>query len=277
MTITNRRNLLPNDYLVGALLIFLVLTTICASAQQLDPNAIIERSVKANEKDWNAAPEYEYLEKDRDGSSSKTYRSTMLFGSRYSRLIAIDDKPLPPDLENKEAQRYAATVAQRERETQDQRQHRVSQYLKERERDHVLMGELVKALDFTFKGEQVLGGRKVYVLAGEPRRGYRPLNTEAKALTAMHGTLWIDAKNYHWVKAEAEVVHPVWLFGFARIEPGTRFELEQTPVSDDVWMPSHFSMKAKAKVLFLFQHNEQEDDTYLGYQKISPDSNLVGY
>lgn len=274
---TNKHNSLLKHYLLITPLILVVLTSVSAFAQQLDPRTIIERSVEANEKDWNVAPEYEYLERDRDGASTKTYRVLILFGSRYSRLIEIDDRPLPPDLEAKEAQRFEATVAQRKGETQQQRQHRISQYQKERERDHVLMGELVNALDFTCIGQQMLSSRRVYVLAGELRRGYRPPNTEAKALTAMHGTLFIDATTFHWVKAEAEVVHPVWLFGFARIEPGTRFELEQTPLAEDIWMPSHFSMKAKAKVLLLFQHNEQEDDTYSSYQKASSHVDKSGY
>lgn len=271
MNAPNRHNS-PLNYVLGTLLILSLATTVSVFAQELDPSKIIERSIQANEKDWNAAPEYEYLERDRDGASTKTSRVLMLFGSRYSRLVAIDDKPLPPDLEAKEALRFAAAVAQRERETQEQRERRVSEYRKERERDHVLMGELAKALEFTSVGQQMLGSHKVYVLKGEPRRGYRPPNTEAKALTAMHGTLWIDATTFHWVKAEAEVVHPVWLFGFARVEPGTRFELEQIPIAEDLWMPSHFSMKATAKVLFLFQHNQQEEDTYLSYQKSSSDS-----
>ena len=80
--------------------------------------------------------------------------------------------------------------------------------------------------------------------------------------------------NFHWVKAEAEVVRPVWLFGFAaRIEPGTQFELEQVPITTGLWMPSHFTMQAKAKVLLLFPHYEQENVTYFNYRK--PDTSPV--
>jgi xylose isomerase len=34
------------------------------------------------------------------------------------------------------------------------------------------------------------------------------------------------------------------------------------------WMPSHFVMEAKAKVLLLFPHYEQDDVTYFGYHKL---------
>jgi hypothetical protein len=35
-----------------------------------------------------------------------------------------------------------------------------------------------------------------------------------------------------------------------------------------LWMPSHFVMEAKAEVLLLFPHYEQDDVTYFGYHKL---------
>ena len=55
----------------------------------------------------------------------------------------------------------------------------------------------------------------------------------------------------------------------ARVEPGTRFELEKAPVPDGVWFASHFSMKSDAKVLHVFNHSSQDDETYFDYQKIA--------
>lgn len=140
-------------------------------------------------------------------------------------------------------------------------------------------GELTKALDFTSSGKEMLGRREVYVLKGTPRADYHPPNKQAKALTGMQGTLWIDAANFHWVKAEAEVVRPVWIYGFvARIEPGTRFELEQSPIAEGLWMPNHFIMDAKATVFLLFPHYERDNITYFSYHRpgISPvDANHV--
>jgi hypothetical protein len=53
------------------------------------------------------------------------------------------------------------------------------------------------------------------------------------------------------------------------VEPGTQFELEKMPVDDGIWMPSHFAMKSKAKVLYLFNRASQEDDTFWNYRKSS--------
>jgi hypothetical protein len=245
-----------------------VLAGISGSAQELGAKEIIQRSVEVNRSDWDLAPGYDYTQRERDGENSKTYDEVMLAGSRYERLIAIDDKPLPAADEAKQRRRFQKAVAERQQESPDEREERVAKYQREIDRDHALTGELTKALDFTLVGKEMLGRHEVYVLKGTPRADYHPLNKLAKALTGMQGTLWVDAINFHWVKAEAEVVSAVWIYGFAaRIEPGTHFELEQTPITTGLWMPNHFSMQAKAKVLLLFPHYEQDDITYFNYHK----------
>lgn len=54
---------------------------------------------------------------------------------------------------------------------------------------------------------------------------------------------------------------------FATVEPGTHFLLEKAPVGDGIWEPTHFSMKSQAKVLFFFNHRNQENDVYFGYRR----------
>jgi len=95
------------------------------------------------------------------------------------------------------------------------------------------MQQLTEAFDFTLAGEERMGNHRVYVLDATPRAGYKPPNTETEVLTGMQGKLWIDKKTYQWVKVEAEVIHPVSIAGFlAKVEPGTRFELEKMPVGN---------------------------------------------
>jgi len=86
----------------------------------------------------------------------------------------------------------------------------------------------------------------------------------------MEGTLWIDQRTFQWVKVEAHVTHPVRIEGFlAEVEPGTKFEVEKRPVTGDVWMASHYSMKSNAKIMLLFQHRGQEDESYFNYHQAS--------
>lgn len=55
----------------------------------------------------------------------------------------------------------------------------------------------------------------------------------------MRGTLWIEKSTFQWVRVEAEVFRPVSIEGFlAQVQPGTRFLLDQAPVSETSGYPS---------------------------------------
>jgi len=234
-----------------------------------DAATIIQRSVEANARDWKAAPDYDNYERDlQPGGGTKTYHVMMILGSPYEQLVAINDKPLPPEQEMQEKQKLEAAIRQRRNESPQQRAQRIAKYEKNRKRDHLLMEQLTKAFNFTVTGEKNLNGFDVYVLKATPRPGYQPPNMETEVLKGMQGTLWIDTKTFQWVKVEAQVIHPVSIEGFlAEVEPGTRFELEKMPVEDDIWLAKHFSMRAQAKVLFLFGRKSRADETYYGYHK----------
>lgn len=229
----------------------------------------VQRSVEANAKDWNAAPDYAYFETDRQKTGRETYEVLMILGSPYYRLVEINGSQLSAERQREEQRKLQETVARRESESIEERAKRVSQYEKDRHRDHVLMDQLTKAFDFTLTGEQKIAGYDVYALRATPKPGYRPPNIETHVLTGMEGTLWIDRKTFQWVKVVAEVIHPVSIEGFlAQVQPGTRFELEKRPVGNGIWLPSHFAMTSRSRILFLFSHKAAEDETYFGYQKM---------
>lgn len=252
---------------VQCLVVFLILSSAGALAQY-DARSIIQRSVEANHADWKAAPAYDYLERDREDGTSKTYEVMTIAGSPYARLVAENGKPLKSGQEAEQQRKLDAIRAQRQAESAQQREQRIAEYERDRRRDHLLMDGLAKAFDFSMVGQQKLGPYDVYVLRATPRPGYKPPNMEAQVLTGMQGTLWIDMATFQWVKVEAEVIHPVSIAGFlARVEPGTHFELEKMPVAEDIWLPRHFSMKSRAKILFLLSDNTQEDDTYFDYHR----------
>jgi hypothetical protein len=87
-------------------------------------------------------------------------------------------------------------------------------------------------------------------------------------LPGMEGELWIDQKTYEWVKVTAHVIRPVSIEGFlARVEPGTRFEIEKTPVGSGIWQITHFSMQSNAKVLFVVNKNSAEEDWFYDFKR----------
>jgi hypothetical protein len=196
------------------------------------------------------------------------YRVNMIEGSPYQELTAVNGVPVPPNQRAEEDRKLKKTISDRHQESAEQKQKRVADFDKQRSRDRLMLEQLTQAFDFKLQGMQKLNGFNVYVLDATPRAGYHPPNLETQALTGMQGRLWIDQKTYQWVKVEARVVRPVSIEGFlAKVEPGTRFELEKKPVADGVWLPTHFAMESRARILNVIHHHREEDDTFFDYTK----------
>ncbi len=222
---------------------------------------IVHRSVQANDADWKAQTQYSFLRSDVSGPERQTFEVTMLEGSPYERLLALNDKPLPPEQQRQEQEKFEREARERRNETPRQRHTRIEKYENDRASDNFLMRQMVSAFTFHLAGEEQVGGVDCYVLKAMPNPAYRPPIEKARALTGMQGRMWIDKLHYHWVKIQAQVVKPV-AFGFilARVKPGTRFDLEQTPVGG-VWLPKKFIQSVNARVLG-FYNLQSRDETY---------------
>jgi hypothetical protein len=236
---------------------------------RLDVRTIIQRSREASEVNWQAAPEYDYFERDTaDSQGTRTYHVLMISGSPYRVLVEVNGEPLPPELKAREQHKLEDAYARRRAETTEQRAGRIANYERDRRRDRELLEQFTQAFEFRLLGEQTLGDHRVYVIQALPRPGYKPPNRNTEVLVGMNAKLYIDTRTFQWVRAEGAVVRPVWIDGLvARVQPGTRFQLDYAPVSEGIWQLSHFEMKSYYKVLFLLSIRAQDEESYFGYEK----------
>lgn len=232
---------------------------------------IVRTSVQNINRDWQAAPQYDFTEHDiitKNGTrTDKTYQVMMIEGSTYNKLIAVNGKPLSPEQAAQEDRRAKEEIDRRRKEPPSERQKRIAKYQNERHQDHELMTEMAKAFDFKLAGQDTVNGHRCLALTAEPKPGYRPPDRDAEVLKGMRGTMWVDAQQYQWVKVHAELFRPV-SFGlfFARVRPGTEFTFEQEPVQGDLWLPSHFQMVLNARVFIASRHS-RDDETYSNYHR----------
>lgn len=255
---------------LGRLCVF----TLCALShapafeeRHLETEEIIRKSVAANQLDFKAAVDFNWKERDSSGKGSKTYQVTMIEGTPYNRLLAVNGKPLSTAKEAEELRKQQEAAAQRRVESPTDRQKRIAKFEKERTRDNLMMEQLTQAFTFSLIGQRKVRGFKVWMLKATPRPGYQPPNVETQVLPGMQGQLWVDQETYNWVKVTAEVIRPVSIEGFlAQVQPGTRFEIEKSPVGNGIWQISHFSMKSSARILRVFPRSSSEDDTYSDYK-----------
>jgi hypothetical protein len=255
----------------------LILLASTASAVEPNANEIIRKSVAVNDADFQALPRYSRVETDvelkMDSSgrlksrTQKTFQLTMIDGSPYEKLLAINGHPLPAADQQKEEQKLRQEIAKRRAESASARRARIAKFQKSRHTDHLLMQQMANAFHFTLVGEDTANGHPAYVLDAVPRPDYHPVNHEAKVLTGMKGRLWVDKAGYHWIKVKAEVIKPVsYALFIAKVGPGTRFEFETAPVTDKLWFPKHFHQDVNADVMGMFFIRTREDETYTNYQ-----------
>jgi hypothetical protein len=238
--------------------------------QDNDVVSIVRHSAEVNNRDFQAESQFNYQQTEKLRTGSRTSLVMMIDGSPYQRLVAIDGVPLNAQQTAFEQQKQAEAVRQRKAQSPAARRARISKFQRGQARDNELISQLWKAFDFKLEGEAKLNGFDVWVLKATPKSGYHPPTMQAQVLPGMQGEMWIDKKTYEWVKVIARVVRPVSIDGFlAQVQPGTEFEIEKNPVAGDMWQVTHFSSRAKAKILHIISHNEQDDVTFSNFEPVS--------
>ena len=251
-----------------------------------DAREIVRRSVNVGDENLKAARNYTYRERSQqltlDGSGrvtkteSETRDITVLEGSPYRRLIARDDKPLPPKDERKEEEKLRRITAERSKETPEQRERRIAEYDRKREQDRDSVREIVDAFDFRISGEDHREGRDQYVIEGVPHPGYKPRTRNATFFPKVKGKIWIDKQDYHWARVEAEVIDTISFGAFlVRLAKGAHLEADQTRVNGEVWLPKRLEAEASARVALVKKFHGRLEITYSDYKKFQTDSRIV--
>ncbi len=245
--------------LIGAIGLVLAMCVCHRAVAQCKPeNAreIVQRGAIAIQSDWSAFPGFSFVERDSEETSKgtvvRTHQVFMIHGTDYYMLIAVDDQPCTAAQMAQEHEKLLREIDRRHRETDKESKNRAERYWKERNQTGRLLEEYTKAFDFNLVGEEALNGYAACVFDASPRRDYRPPNREAKILTGMQGRLWIDSHDFHWLKAEAEVIKPVSILGIAaRVVRGTHIELAMAPVSPSLWLASRFAVSLKTSIFWI--------------------------
>ena len=252
-----------------------------------DPREIVRRSITAELENSKRAKNYTFLQRTEErelddkgevkSKQSKTYDVTMLEGSSYRRLIERNDHLLLPKEEKKEQDKLRASLVDRRHETPAQREKRVSEYDNRPGRNRAMLNEIPEAFDFRLQAEEEVDSRPVYVIEGTPRAGYRPQNSDARIiLPKLKLTVWIDKADFNWVRINAEAIDTItWGLCLVKMSPGARFELQQTRVNEEVWLPKHTRVLVSARVAFVKKVNMEQEATFKNFRKFQSDSQIV--
>ena len=263
-------------------LIALTCGSVAVAASAPDAHDLMSRSVHVTETNWKQAPNYSFTRTDlkskHDSAPARNqYEVLMIEGSPYLKLVAQEGRPLSGAQAQEQEQKFQREISKRQQESPRERRKRIDKYNEDRNRDHALLMELCEAFDYSVTGQQVLDGREVWVLHGKPKPDYVPKSREGKVLAGMEVTFWIDKNTYQWPRIEAEVKTPVSLYGMiGKVNAGTKFLLEQEPVSSSLWLPKHFKMQVSATALGFINQDSSSEETYTDYRLTSRETATIG-
>jgi hypothetical protein len=239
--------------------------------QQPDVKALIRQSIGNYDKAWRAGMQWGYTQRDVTCSDGKTEVATSeilpLEGTPYERVVSKNGKPLTPDEQRKEDDKYQKALRERREESPDERRARIDKYEKERG----FLKDLPNAYDFKLVGDDVVDGRPAWIVTLTPRPGFVPTAPHADLLKHIQGKLWIDKQDLQWARAEADVIDTISIgLILARIGPGAKITLDMDPVSHGLWMPHEITINGVAKVLLVHNKNLDERLTFTNYHPSQP-------
>jgi hypothetical protein len=282
-------------YRIGLLITCFVLSAPPARPAE-DPKEIVRQALRNDTRNRELERSYTYTlrEQTRKLDSGNAVKSTesktwevipLAGGPPFRRLIERDDRPLSPKEEQEQA---AARKKQederrkrqelRERETPEQRQKRVDTRERNKQRNQEQVDDIVNGFDLRLVGEEQIDGMPVWVIEGEPHKGYK-FHTKMAATFAskMKGRIWVTKDGCQAVRVDAETIDTITFGGFlARINKGTRIHVEYTYVNGEVWLPKRETFTASARLLLLKGFHEEGDSTFTNYKKFTTDSRIIG-
>src|SRR5690348_3484922 len=137
-----------------------------------DARQIMESSIAATQRHWQARLRYTYVERDEnrrrdmDGQVKSedvdVSRTILVNGVPFEQLVERNGQPPSAEDERKQNEK----LGQLKRETPQQR---VERLRKQEEENALLVREVPRAFDFQLIGEEAVKGRPAYVLQATPR------------------------------------------------------------------------------------------------------------
>jgi hypothetical protein len=251
-----------------------------------DALEIVRRATEHDRHNSAVARNYTYLQRqeqretDTNGQLKKTESTTMdvtlLEGSPYRRLVARNDRPLSTKEQQLEEAKLQKSIADRRRETPEQRDRRIADWERRQERQREPIKELLEAFNFTKAGEEKLNGADAWVIDGAPKPGYRPTRQSTSFFPKVKLRLWVEKSDYHWVKLDMESLDTITFGGFLiRMAKGSHLTAENTRINNEVWLPKRAVLKGSIRIALVKVMRGEMIFEFSNYRKFQAESRII--
>lgn len=265
-----------------ALLLFAVACPLLAQ----DAHEIVRRAVDLDKNNGDNWRNFTYVQHQTDrqfegsgkvkSQADRTWDVTFQEGSPYRRLIARNGVPLTAQEQQAEDEKMQWAIAERRKESKEQRERRIAEWRKRLDRQREPLNEVPDAFDFQVVREEAIHGNSAWVIDGTPKPRYKAKSSAASILQKMKTRFWISKRDFHWMKLEAETLDTFTYGAFLlRIGKGAHIMMEQARVNGDVWLPTRIALNGSARILLVKGVHAQLDITYSDYKKFVVDSRVI--
>lgn len=223
-------NFQPRRAAVAALLFFFTLPVL-ARAEDVTPQEAVARA-SHNELTARDLHPFRYTLRKVDNGKITTKEIIETKDGDVARLIAIGDKPLPPEADAREIQRLETLLA-----NPAIQEHRQKREQADANRANEMLRLLPTAFVYQFEGMVEGPSGPCYRLSMKPNPNFNPPDRQAEVLHGMAGELWIDQKQERMLKLNVHLIADVE-FGwgiFGRLYKGGTILVEQKDVGMDHW------------------------------------------
>ena len=212
-----------------------------------DPTELVRLASKNELAPGNGHPYRFKLRKVDDGKIT-TKEIVETKDGDVARLIAVNDKPLPPDAQQTEIERLNNLVAHPEIQ-----EHRHKKEQEDSNRENEMIRLLPQGFLFHFEGMVEGPNGPAYRLTFKPNPGFQPPDREAEVYHGMAGELWIDQGEERIVKLQAQLIDDV-NFGWGilgKLYKGGSILVEQKDVGEGHWEGTQMKLNLHGKALMI--------------------------
>ena len=238
-----------------------------------------ERKAETVEKDYIYHSVETEVEKAGNGQVKKTTVSEFdhywIDGVPVQRLMRKNGKDLSADELAREDERIDKEVAKaRERREQGDAKGKETDARGEEE---ITLSRLLELGAFTNPRRVQLNGRDTIAVdyAGDPKAKTR--NRAEEIIRDIVGTAWIDEQDHVLARVEGHFANAFKIGAglVVNVQKDTRFEMQQTKINGEVWLPANFAGEGAARALLFFNFNGSLRAVQSDYRKFRTTSTVL--
>ncbi|HSE22425.1 MAG TPA: hypothetical protein VLB68_12240 [Pyrinomonadaceae bacterium] len=176
------------------------------------------------------------------------------------KLISENGVPLSAERAAKEDKRVQQelTEAERDHEKDEQAEARRKAEREKKNRsagrdeaEDPEISQFLKACEFVSPRKERLADRETIVFDFRPRPGFKSSSRSESLISKLIGVVWIDPVDKQVVRLEARLAEGFKMAGglLVSLKPGAAMVMEQTRMTDGVWLPRFAQINLSVKVL----------------------------